>query len=85
MNPKGGFYAEYVAVNAKDASLIPGNFTTEQAGALPVDAMTALCGLDDTLNLKKGESVLIFGSSGGIGHLAVQLAKRMGTRVGGGV
>jgi NADPH2:quinone reductase len=81
MNPKGGFYAEYAAVKADDVSPIPGKLTTEQAGAMPVDAMTALRGLDDTLRLKAGESVMIFGASGGIGHLAVQLAKRMGARV----
>ena len=81
MNPKGGFYAQYAAVKADDAAPIPGRLPIEQAGALPVDAMTALRGLDDTLGLKRGESVLIFGASGGIGHLAVQLAKRMGARV----
>ncbi len=81
MNPKGGFYAQYAAVDAEQASLIPGNLTVEEAGALPFDAMTALRGLDDTLQLKAGESVLIFGASGGIGHMAVQLAKRMGARV----
>ena len=81
MNPKGGFYAEYAAVKAEEVSLIPGKLTTQQAGAMPVDAMTALRGLDDTLGLKPGESVMIFGASGGIGHLAVQLAKRMGARV----
>jgi len=80
-NPKGGFYAEYTAVKADDTSLIPENLTTEQAGAMPVDAITALRGLDDTLGLKPGESLMIFGASGGIGHLAVQLAKRMGARV----
>jgi len=80
-NPKGGFYAQYAAVKARDAAQIPGKLTTEQAGVLPVDAITALCGLDDTLHLKPGESVLIFGAGGGIGHLAVQLAKRMGARV----
>jgi NADPH:quinone reductase-like Zn-dependent oxidoreductase len=80
-NPKGGFYAEYAAVKAEHAAPIPGQLTIEQAGVLPVDAITALCGLDDTLHLKAGESVLIFGASGGIGHLAVQLAKRMGARV----
>ena len=80
-NPKGGFYAEYAAVKADDAALVPANLTTEQAGALPADAITALCGLDATLDLKPGESLLIFGASGGIGHLAVQLAKRMGVRV----
>jgi NADPH:quinone reductase-like Zn-dependent oxidoreductase len=81
MNPKGGFYAEYAAVKASDASPIPGKLTVEQAGALPVDAMTALRGLDDTLGLKRGESVMIFGAGGGVGHMAVQLAKRMGARV----
>ena len=81
LNPKGGFYAEYAAVKADDVSRIPGELTTHQAGAMPVDAMTALRGLDDTLGLKPAESVVIFGASGGIGHLAVQLAKRMGARV----
>ena len=80
-NPKGGFYAEFAAVKAEHAAPIPGKLTVQQAGALPVDAMTALIGLDDTLHLKSGEMVLIFGASGGIGHLAVQLAKRMGARV----
>ena len=81
VNPKGGFYAEYAAVKADDVSRIPGKLTTQQAGAMPVDAMTALRGLDDTLGLKPAESVMIFGASGGIGHLAVQLAKRMGAHV----
>jgi NADPH:quinone reductase-like Zn-dependent oxidoreductase len=80
-SPKGGFYAEYAAVKAADASLIPGKLTTEQAGVMPVDAITALRGLDDALGLKRGESLMIFGASGGIGHLAVQLAQRMGARV----
>jgi NADPH:quinone reductase len=80
-NPKGGFYAEYAAVKADDASPIPGGLSVEQAAVLPVAAITALRGLDDTLGLKPGESVLVFGAGGGIGHLAVQLAKRMGARV----
>ena len=42
-----------------------------QAAAMAVDAVTALAGLDTTLGLKNGESLLIFGASGGIGHLAV--------------
>ncbi len=81
VNPKGGFYAEYAAIKADDVSRIPGKLTTQQAGAMPVDAMTALRGLDDTLGVKPGESVMIFGAGGGIGHLAVQLAKRMSARV----
>lgn len=81
MNPKGGFYAEYAVINASNASPIPGRLTVEQAGALAVDGITALRGLDDVLGLKPDESVLIFGASGGVGHLAVQLAKRLGARV----
>ena len=81
VNPKGGFYADYAAVKALDVSRIPGKLTTQQAGAMPVDAMTALPGLDDTLALKPGESLMVFGAPGGIGHLAVQFAKRMGARV----
>lgn len=80
-NPKGGFYAEYAAVEADNASPLPDTLTVEQAGAMPVDAITALRGLDDTLRLRAGESVMIFGASGGIGHMAVQFAKRMGARV----
>lgn len=80
-NPKGGFYAEYTAVKADNVSHVPDKLTTEQAGVMPVDAITALQGLEDTLGLRPGESVMIFGASGGIGHLAVQLAKRMEARV----
>lgn len=81
INPKGGFYAEYAVVNAEFVSPIADGLTIVQAGAMPVDAITALLGLDNTLRLSEGESVLIFGASGGLGHLAVQLAKRMGARV----
>lgn len=80
-NPKGGFYAEYAVVKAENAAIIPGGLTTEQASVLASDALTALTGLDDVLDLQPDESVMIFGASGGIGHLAVQLAKRMGARV----
>ena len=81
INPKGGFYAQYIAVKSANVSHIPGKLTIEEAGVMPSDAMTALRGLDDMLSLKEGETLMIFGASGGIGHLAVQLAKRMGVRV----
>lgn len=80
-NPKGGFYAEYVSVKDEYVSRIPDKLSIEQAGVMLSDAVTGLRGLDDILRLKQGESVMIFGASGGIGHMAVQLAKRMGTRV----
>src|SRR5271166_5837540 len=80
-NPKGGFYAEFAAVMADNVSHVPDKLTTEQAGVALSDALTAVQGLDDMLGLKPGETLLIFGAGGGIGHLAVQLAKRMGARV----
>ena len=81
LNPKGGFYSQYAVVKENSVSRIPGKLSMPQAAAMGVDAITALAGLDTTLGLKEGESVLILGASGGIGHLAVQLAKRMGARV----
>jgi NADPH2:quinone reductase len=81
MNPKGGFYAEYTAIKATNVAKIPQALSTRDAGVLAVDGVTALNGLDKTLQLKAGESILILGASGGIGHLAVQLAKRMKSRV----
>jgi NADPH:quinone reductase len=80
-NPKGGFYAEYAVVKSENASLIPGGLNVEQAAVLPSDGLTALRGLEEILDLQPDESVMIFGASGGIGHLAVQLAKRLGARV----
>ena len=78
---RGGFYAQYAVVDSDHAWAIPSPLTIEQAGAMPVDAATALRGLRDTLKLKEGETLLIFGASGGIGHIAIQLAKRMNVRV----
>jgi NADPH:quinone reductase-like Zn-dependent oxidoreductase len=80
-NPKGGFYAQYTAVKADNVSLIPGRLSIEQAAVLPSDGLTALTGLEKVLGLKSGESLLVFGASGGLGHLALQLAKRLGANV----
>ncbi|HEY6119164.1 MAG TPA: NADP-dependent oxidoreductase [Pyrinomonadaceae bacterium] len=80
-NPKGGFYAQYAAVKADNVSLIPGHLTIEQAAVLPSDGLTALTGLEKVLGLRSGESLMVFGASGGIGHLAIQLAKRLGADV----
>ena len=81
LNPKGGFYAEFVAVDADYVSFVPASLTTEEASVLPGAGITALRGLVDVLKLKPGESVAVFGASGGVGHVAVQLAKQMGARV----
>jgi NADPH:quinone reductase-like Zn-dependent oxidoreductase len=81
LNPKGGFYAEYVALRADMVSFIPDGLTVEQAAVMGGVGETALRGLADVLALKQGESVMVFGASGGIGHMAVQIAKRLGARV----
>jgi NADPH:quinone reductase-like Zn-dependent oxidoreductase len=78
---EGGFYAEYAALEEDSIAPIPPGLTAQEAGALGADGVTALRGLDDQLHLAAGETLLIYGASGGIGHLAVQLAKRMGARV----
>ena len=78
---KGGFYAEYVAVPAKYTAHIPEPLDLQHAGAIPVTGLTALQGIDDALHLKKGQSIIIHGASGGVGTMAVQFAKLRGARV----
>lgn len=80
LSPKGGFYAEYAAVPAELVAAVPGGLSVEQAAGLGFIGVTALRGLE-LLGVKPGERVLVFGASGGVGHVAVQLAKRMGARV----
>ncbi len=77
---KGGFYAEYAVVKADHVAPVPKGLDLEAAGAMPADAITALCGLE-VLDLEPGKRIAIFGASGGIGHIALQLAKRMGAHV----
>jgi NADPH:quinone reductase len=80
-NPKGGFYAEYVAVAANKVAHVPRGLDLGHAGAIATTGLTALQGIDDALHVKKGESVIIHGGSGGVGTLAIQFAKLHGARV----
>lgn len=80
-NPKGGYYAEYIAVKAEYVAPIPRGLDLTQAGAIPAIGLTALQGVDDALKLKPGERILIHGASGGLGILAVQFAKLRGALV----
>jgi NADPH:quinone reductase len=80
-NPKGGFYAEYVAVAEQNVGAVPETLDLVHAGAIPTTGLTALQGIDDALRLKRGESLIIHGASGGVGTLAVQFAKLRGARV----
>lgn len=81
LNPTGGFYAEYACVPAPLVSRLPAGLDVEQAAVMGGVASTALRGLEDMLQLARGESLLVFGASGGVGHAAVQLARSMGARV----
>jgi NADPH2:quinone reductase len=79
-NSKGGFFAEYIAINERELAAVPDSMDLDEAGALAVSGITALQGLE-ALGLEYGQSVIIFGASGGVGHVAVQLAKALGLRV----
>ena len=80
-NPKGGFYAEYVAVAASKVAPIPKALDLLHAGAIPTIGLTALQGVDDGLRIKPGERVIVHGASGNVGMLALQFAKARGARV----
>jgi NADPH2:quinone reductase len=80
-NPRGGFYAEYVAVPAKAVGHLPAGLTLRDAGAMAVSALTALQGIDDALHIKPGETLIIHGASGAVGSLALQFARLRGARV----
>ena len=80
-NPKGGYYAEYVAVSAGKVAPVAEALDATSAGALPALGLTALQGVDDALELTDGETVIVHGASGNVGMLALQFAKHRGTRV----
>jgi NADPH:quinone reductase-like Zn-dependent oxidoreductase len=74
-----GGYAEYVA--AKFVVKKPANVSFEDASTMGIAALTALQGLRDKGGLKPGERVLINGASGGVGTMAIQIAKALGGNV----
>src|SRR4030042_2719512 len=74
----GRAFAEYAAASESTVAKKPANITWEQAAAVPLAAITALQGLRDKCRLKKGESVLIIGAAGGVGHFALQIEMHMG-------
>jgi NADPH:quinone reductase-like Zn-dependent oxidoreductase len=76
-----GGYAEYALSAPGALARKPAGVTYEQAAALPVAGLTAWQALFDRGGLERGRTALIVGAAGGVGHLAVQFAKRAGARV----
>ncbi|QOY70161.1 NADP-dependent oxidoreductase [Pseudomonas sp. OST1909] len=76
-----GTFAELIAVREDALARKPANMTMEQAVALPLVALTAWQVLVETARLKKGQKVFIHAGSGGVGSIAIQLAKYLGAFV----
>lgn len=77
----GSTHAEYVAVPATQVVLKPPTLSHVQAAALPAVALTAWQNIFDTAGLQTGQRILIHAAAGGVGHIAVQLARWKGAYV----
>lgn len=78
---RDGTYAEYIAVKAREVAIKPATLDHLHAAAVPLTALTAWQVLVDAAQLQAGQTVLIHAAAGGVGSLAVQLAKARGARV----
>jgi NADPH:quinone reductase-like Zn-dependent oxidoreductase len=78
---RGKTYAEYVAVKATECTKLPPRLKPREAAGMPLAAQTALQALRDVGQLKEDGRVCINGASGGVGTLAVQIAKTLGAHV----
>jgi len=78
---RGKGYAEYVAVKTDRMAHKPENISYEEAAAVPIVGITAWEALIKFGNVKKGDKVLIHAGSGGVGYMAIQIAKYLGATV----
>lgn len=78
---RDGTYAEYIALQPRHLAHKPKNLSFEEAAAIPLAGLTAYQVLHESLQLKKGETILIHAGAGGVGGFAIQLAKQIGARV----
>jgi alcohol dehydrogenase len=76
-----GTFAEYAAVRAVDLAPKPARLTHEEAASIPLVGLTAWQALVDRAHLEKGQKVLIHAGSGGVGTIAIQIAKHLGATV----
>ena len=78
---RDGSLAEYAAAEARNLAPLPADVDHTVAAALPVSGLTAWQGLFDHGRLTAGQAVLVHGAAGGVGSIAVQLAREAGARV----
>lgn len=76
-----GCYAEYVIVKENELGRKPGNLDFNNAASLPMGALTSWQAIFETANLESGQKILVHAASGGVGSMAVQLAKAKGAYV----
>ncbi|MCP2039263.1 NADP-dependent oxidoreductase [Chryseobacterium sp. HSC-36S06] len=76
-----GTFAEFIAVNENDVALKPKNISMEQAASIPLVSLTVWQAFIEKAKLKKGQKVFIQAGSGGVGTIAIQLAKHLGATV----
>ncbi|WP_337966556.1 NADP-dependent oxidoreductase [uncultured Flavobacterium sp.] len=76
-----GTFAESIAINEKDVALKPKNLSMEEAASIPLVALTAWQVLVEKANIKQGQKVFIQAGSGGVGTIAIQLAKHLGATI----
>jgi NADPH2:quinone reductase len=77
----GGALAEFMIADAKLVAPKPASLTMREAAALPLVSITAWEGLVDRAKVRAGHKVLVYGATGGVGHVALQLAKWSGAWV----
>ncbi|MBI2641015.1 NADP-dependent oxidoreductase [Candidatus Roizmanbacteria bacterium] len=80
-NGGSGSFAEFTTSNARNTALKPKNVNFVEAAALPLVGSSAVQALEEHIKLQKGQKILIHGGAGGIGHMAVQIAKAHGAFV----
>lgn len=81
LSGSSGSFAEFASVNVKTVTQKPKNIPFEEAAALPLVGVSALQALVEHIGLSKDQKILIHGGAGGIGSIAIQIAKHLGAYV----
>jgi NADPH:quinone reductase-like Zn-dependent oxidoreductase len=81
LNGGSGSFAEFVAANSANTAKAPKTIDFLHAACLPLAGASAVQAIEDAIKLKKGQRILIHGGAGGIGSIAIQLAKSIGAEI----